>query len=193
MAIGTLLDLPQKFGTALSLLGGGGGVSERYVFNFNGVNQYIEAPTINLVAGDFAEFKFFGGGILNGDFFCDGLGDRLFCLTQSETIRFNDSVARCFLDGVEIANLSTPYPSDSKFHTIRLLATSSCNIKYIACSNLVAQFYSSIISSFKINDGSVYNFPVDDGPDSTTIRNTGTGPDATPINFLNSGWEKVPV
>ena len=47
----------------------------------------------------------------------------------------------------------------------------------------------------KINNGSVYNYPINDRTfgAGAVIANTGTGPDATGVNLLESGWEKIPL
>ena len=47
----------------------------------------------------------------------------------------------------------------------------------------------------KINDGSVYNFPINDRTFGVgaVIKNTGTGSDAVGVNLLESGWTEIPL
>lgn len=53
-------------------------------------------------------------------------------------------------------------------------------------------FKSGLSYNHKINDGSVYNFPMDDGwSNNPTMRNTGSGADGAFINMTEASWVEV--
>jgi len=183
-----------------------GHVSERYVFNSNGVNQYVmfNSP-ISLLSTDTLSFKFKAPNSYpntSSMLIAGNTTSGLFVFINSSG-QYSDSFVNNInrtLDGLPI-NDGDQMPTDGEVHEISLGPSTFFNGNIIRSlgaqisddGNNVSLFSGFPIFDLKVNNGSVYNFPVDDGPDSTVIRNTGTGPDATPINFLNSGWEKIPV
>lgn len=52
---------------------------------------------------------------------------------------------------------------------------------------------SGICYNVKINGGSIYNYPINDRTfgSGAVIANTGSGPDATGVNLLESGWQEI--
>ena len=56
------------------------------------------------------------------------------------------------------------------------------------------EFFNGLVYDVLINDGSVYNFPMDDGwANNPVMRNVGTGADGTFFNMTLPSWGRIPV
>jgi len=188
------------------------GPATRQVFNFNGVDQYIQLTPVDLsestleltigrdTSSSGVECIFSG---LSGDFRSVLFGpqhptnpNRLELISGAGFPAFNIGA---FSD-VEVLNFQYIFSASSCELFINgvsvgsLLIGSDLTLSYLASRDGSSSFFDGLIYNLKINNGSVYNYPVDDGwPSNPVIRNTGSGPDATLINGLESGWETINV
>lgn len=190
MAIGTFLDLPQKFGTALkSTTGGGSGPSKRLVPEFNGVSQYATL-NITLTSSNTVKIKFIalpGSGI-----FLDSADRSAFINFRSDgTIQRASNIGNLKLDGVLVVNSTTPYPADGLVHEFEFTPNADAIIDTIACEyRRDRSFINKIIFDLIVDDGAVYNYPMDDGFENNPVmRNAGTGSDGAFINATEAMWK----
>lgn len=206
MAIGTLATLPQKFGTALSLYGGGSGSTERYAPNFNGVSQYATHSAV-ILSGDFYfEFKIkvisftaFAGIAYDST----GATPSFIRLFNSEDVQFAD-FANAFVTVPNLGAVDGVYKRVQVQRISNVLSitvdggapiTANTNGADVSLDtwgrNSGSRSNISVIDLI-YSDGSVYNFPMDDGwSNNPTMRNTGTGADGTFINMTEAAWVKI--
>lgn len=158
--------------------------AQRYILTLNGVNSRIQTPTITLNSGDTVRFK---ATKPSTDFatVLDSISRNLRIRYRSDgtiqTVGFSGTV-----NGQPITSLVTMWPEG--IADFELTLTTSGDISSIGSrSDTDASFFDAAIFDFKINDGSAYNYPIDDNS-TTVIRNTGSGADATPINVTPSMW-----
>lgn len=161
--------------------------------NFNGVSQYgdVNIPVFN---GDLVRFNFIAEFSAYLDF-------QVFIGTNTRDVVWKRSNGTfgirgsCLLDGVPIQDGVTPVPDDSERHEFTLTSDSSDTLRYIAKGFRVDTGYMDCpIFNLKVNDGSAYNFPMDDGwPNNPTMRNDGSGADGTFINMTEASWVEIPL
>lgn len=78
--------------------------------------------------------------------------------------------------------------------TNRVEITSTLNanmLNTVGTRYTMAAYLPATVSDIKLDDGSEIYIPVNDGPGSTALNNTGSGSDATPVNFNDEGWNYV--
>jgi len=196
------------------------GPAERYVFNFNGVNQYIDtdARIIDIDNLNGLSFELYMGNFSQGTIISQSdsasAGQREFQLFILTDLEVNLGGART------VIATSPNLPSSPGL--LKVEFTSTEVIAYFSGSEIGRGVYTvgasrqpsaktwicargngsggagffkwGLTYNIKFNDGSVYNYPVDDGwSNNPTIRNTGSGANATLINGLESGWETINV
>ena len=178
----TLKPFPLFFGGAQNQ------PQTRYVCNFNGVSQYgtLNIPvspgdTVTVIAKVSA----------------DDNNDYIFCEESSVTIAFYRNTGYLFgyagiselrIDGV----VSDVVPTDGLYHTYELDISTSGTIGFVGIRYTLTRHINGSIIGIKLNDGSVHNYPMDDGwVNNPTMRNTGTGADGTFINMTEASWVEV--
>ena len=195
MAIGTFLDLPQKFGTALKpTTGGGSGPSTRLVPDFNGVSQCALLDAISAVPGDILTLDIVSPTSSTGSFrfILSNLDPfkTIIRVNADDSITVDDGSAT--LDGLPISTL----PLDGQKHTIVWTCNRAVDIELIAAQTQAVDDYIRFanfpIFNIKFNDGSVHSYPMDDGwPNNPVMRNTGSGQDGTFINATEAMWKLI--
>ena len=166
--------------------------AQRYILTLNGVNSYISTD-IQVQVGDVVEFNFIApnsySSTSKGAFVWD-LSTSLFARVDAGgTVAFGGGSAT--IDGAPLS-FGDPLPTDGANHNIKITSTVATTIKTVGARVNATEIAYFPIYNFKINDGSVYNYPIDDNS-TTVIRNTGSGSDATPINVTPSMWSLVNV
>lgn len=164
-------------------------ISQRYILTLNGVNSRIQTQTITLNDGDTVRFK---ATKPSTDFatVLDSISRNLRIRYRSggviQTVGLSGTV-----NGQPITSLVTMWPEG--IAEFELTLTTSGDISSIGSrSDTDASFFDATIFDFAINDGSVYNYPIDDNS-TTVIRNIGSGADATPVNVTPSMWSLLNV
>lgn len=165
--------------------------------NFNGVSQ-SGSFSASLVSGDLIHVSFIastsarqGDSLLGRD-----SGLRLLWVTDSvRAVSLSGAVSSATLDGNAIINGVTPWPDDNLEHVISISMGSSVNLNAVGASGGGSGNFASLtIYNLKINDGSVYNFPMDDGwANNPTMRNTGSGANGAFVNMTEAAWVEVPA
>jgi hypothetical protein len=190
---GTVTDASNRNSLLQDWLNAVSGPVGRWYFNFNGVDQYVQMSTINLSTGDTLEFKIKSPSQIpvgTDDYF---IGSSL--ATNKLAVRHHAGTGRLIwtgnatatFDGSPITTLFI-LPLDGATHTIVLTATQSCQFDLVGCDNYTS-FGVSPIFDIKVNDGSVYNFPLDDSfANNPVARNTGSGANGTYINATEASW-----
>ena len=220
MAIGTFLDLPQKFGTAFSRYGGGGGDTGRLAPSFNSVSQYGNTGQrlVDVDNLDGFSFEIYIGDFSNGTI-----------ISQADSSSENAREFQVFILGdmeVNIGGVRSDILQSSQFPAsganLKLSFNASSVDVFIDGSLVNTSVYTvgparqptvntwvfargdgaggvgfvkgGLAYNFKVNDGSVYNYPMDDGwANNPKMRNTGTGADGTFINMTEAAWVKINV
>jgi len=178
----------------------------REVATSAGNSQYITIPAVNMNIGDTVSLKFIAptATLISGNYLIGSTGlDN----TQRTSIRMSAGVPTNFfhlerctatIDGNPITSGVTPYPTDGQEHTLVLTATAeTMNIGRIGIhpeSDLEHATFP--IYDVKFNDGSVYNYPIDDGfVNDPIIRNTaGEGTDTIrTVAILNGTSQYITI
>lgn len=176
--------------------GGSDANQTRYVYNFNGVDSYIQLSPISYSVGDLITFKVLfnsvqpiytrlvGGNIGNGEKIqFDGTGSRIWQGSATYEVVSVDGGApdKVITDGsVHVITVRIKQPV---VYSIINSNNPSSNTSYF--TGFLFDYTDSLGNNFPINDRT---FGV-----GAVIANTGTGPDATGVNLLESGWEEIPL
>ena len=169
----------------------------RYVYNFNGVNSHIQFSSVELTPSDALSFKitnFTSPNAVGARFV--GSEDFSFSIdagVSGSKFRLVNCTAK--LNGVPIESEVTEIPT-SGIHDVEVTPLITASINAIGCkSGTFDRLIKASLFDFKINDGSIYNYPINDRTfgAGAVIANTGSGPDATGVNLLESGWQEIPL
>jgi hypothetical protein len=151
----------------------------RKFYNLDGIDDYIEVPTINLVIGDTFEVKVNGverytdyRALFNsasGE--PNGIRSRL-GNTEGGSLTLSLRECTLVIDGNPALN--RVIPDDQLEHTLVFTATGNTSIRYIgSAAGGTSHRCNFMIYDFKVNDGSVYNYPINDGwASNPLIKNT---------------------
>lgn len=99
---------------------------------FDGVNDYLSVPDLNMAAGDTIEFKIIGytGSGGSNVYLMDGITERPYLLVATDgKLSWPLDVMDIFLDGVKISSNSTDMPTDGLEHTIGVVFESAAIIQ----------------------------------------------------------------
>jgi hypothetical protein len=175
-----------------------------YMTRLNGVSSVIQVPNIPVSAGSTIELQFFAPPSLQAqtrllmDSPSGSALPRCFIEQNSNgTVAFNTSAySEMRLDGVVISSMSVAFPSDENFHTFLGVLSVNSEIGWLGSlfngASLLANFP---ITKLKINDGSVWDFPLNEPWSSDIPRvafNSGSGANAEYINTVESDVEVRP-
>ena len=201
--------------------GGSDAGQTRWVYNFNGVDTFIDTGQRIVDVDNLNGFSFegyidnFGAGTILSQSDSATVSGREFQVFILDSMEVN-------LGGVRTAILSSSLfpPSGANlklsFNTsdvsvfineilINTVAYTIGAAREPATTTLIgargdgtggaAFFKSGVMRDFKFNGGSIYNYPINDRTfgAGAVIANTGTGPDATGVNLLESGWQEIPL
>lgn len=195
---GSINDRLFKFGGWKSYSEGlVGGADKRFAPNFNGVSQYGDLPKINLANGDVVVIRFIASLTppSTTKIMTDSDLD-----TENRLVFFHTSANLCqtincnaVLDGSPVINNSTPFPYDGVEHEVVLNVTSDCVLGTLcARSSTMTSKLQITPLSLIINDGAIYNFPIDDGwANNPIMRNTGSGANGTFVNMTEASWVEI--
>lgn len=170
-----------------------GGGSFRWVYNFDGIDDYVSL-SISLAAGEKISVTFSNADFsISRPFFSSTLSTIIAVDGGGNFYSSNNGVDyTAELDGNVIGNFS-PAPTDGGEYTLTITAINPIVVDGFGILNGGIRFFDGIAKDIIVNDGSVYNYPVDDGPGTNSIRNLGAGPDASSVNFNDERWMKVNV
>ncbi|WP_428613844.1 hypothetical protein [Pseudoalteromonas sp.] len=168
----------------------------RFAPNFNGISQYALLPDIALSFGSVVEFDFISPTSLISDLRLmlsntDGFVTIVRINTDGTINAQGGSVT---IDGGSDTNI----PLDGLKHKIVFTSTVNINFNLVGAqsngSGSFLRFADFPIFNVKVDDGSVYSFPMDDGwQNNPTMRNTGSGADGTFINMTEAAWQEIPL
>lgn len=167
--------------------------TRRYKYLFDGVDDFIQIPDVNLVSGDTVEFKYIAPTVTSGNtrHMADDNGniDRMhFKMTAADVFTFRDGSMTATIDGNAITDGVTASPLDGLEHTIILTATSTMIIGRFGArydGNFPADFpiYDIVITAANHEDRA---YTVDDNS-STIVDNLSTGTDILTNGDFTSG------
>lgn len=161
--------------------------SLRFAPNFNGVSQYA-IVNAQVLSGQVFTFNLMVGSLSSTGFVFDGNQPRSFCYIDSNNTVFFQGVT-LKINGVAAVNGVTTHIGDGIFE---FTANQNLIIETIATRFTFAAFISALIYNFKVGNGSIYNYPMDDGwANNPTMRNTGSGADGTFVNMTEASWVEI--
>ena len=167
-----------------STAGSIGGAIRRLVYTLDGVDDYIQLPSISLGVGDTVEFDLVTGpGTgLNRTL----LGSSPSYLQISDGGLWNVFGFTFTVDGIpKVTNDLAP--QDGFVHKIVATSTGSQTLAYIGCLDGASLFSSDSIRNLKV--GSSHFYPINDGwVHNPVIRDTLGGQHGTAVNFLEVNW-----
>lgn len=157
---------------------------------FNGISSYAN-PLIPLSGGDTICFTMVNlSAFANQQMTIIGRDSNLQLIWvdgSSGNLTLSGITSSATIDGNPITSGATPFPQDGLPHDICITVSFATTINSIAGNPLFANV--SIYDLF-VNDGAVYNFPMDDGwANNPVMRNTGSGADGVYINMTVAAWE----
>ena len=200
------------------IFGGSDASQTRWVYNYNGVDSYVDSGEITL-SGDFSVECDIQTTQTTDFAICDGIKfqnsqtyamiyvdnpDGLQLLIKSPAFGFDRYIfgGRTEIINGQVNNIKlSRVGADLAAYVNSVQIGSSANIGTgdVTLEGLWfggdSRFMSGKGYNVKINNGSVHNYPINDRTFGTgaVIKNIGTGPDATGVNLLESGWEKIPL
>mgnify|MGYP000037542773 CR=1 FL=1 len=171
----------------------------RLVADLNGLSQYMTIPKVDLVAGDVVRLKFIAPtswSTVTNTYLLTGVGStdhRLNVYSDAGVPKFAiGGYASATTDGNPLPVVA---PTDGLEHTVTLTKTNAGDLSVIGARFTFDQLANSPIYDLKINDGSVYNYPIDDGfANNPVIRNAADPSgltDGTAVNFTEATWIEV--
>lgn len=190
----------------------------RWVYNFNGVDSYINSGEITL-SGDFSVECDIQTTQATDFAICDGSKftslptyaliyvdnpDGLQFLIKNQVLGFDRHIfgGRSEIINGQVNNIKlsrvgaylTAYVNSVQIGSSTYMGTGDVTLEGLWFGGQ-SRYMTGKGYNVKINNGSVYNYPINDrtfGP-GAVIANTGTGPDATGVNLLESGWQEIPI
>lgn len=194
----------------------------RYVYNFNGVSTFVDTAQRIVDVDNLDGLKLeFTTSSSDGTIFSQGAVDS--GADREFHIFYSAGILRLTAGGITSTLLSSSEsPSESGVYEL-IFSPLNVEVKFNGSqlavkpysvgaarnttnnNTLIGARYTSVASvaflksgyiyNIKVNDGSVYNYPINDRTFGVgaVIANTGTGPDATGVNLLESGWTEIPL
>ena len=216
----TLKPFPLFFGGAQNQ------PQTRYIYNFNGVDNYIEtgqrivdvdnleglilegvfdsgvsgtifSQSVSVNASD-REFQIYTFGAGTDSMYLVAGGENVELLSPANIPSERGTYRFEFASGNIIRTLFNGSLLSSVAYTVGLKREPTATFKIMARGageGVVGFLRSGICYNVKINDGSVYNYPINDRTFGVgaVIKNTGSGADATGVNLLESGWQEINI
>lgn len=169
----------------------GSGSTPNWVYDFDGIDDYL-ALNIQLAAGEKISVTFSGADFSISRPFFSSTPNTIAVDGGGNFYSSNNGVDyTAELDGNTIGNF-TPAPTDGEEYTLTITAINPINVDGFGILNGGTRYFRGIAKNVVANDGSVYNYPINDGPTSNgVIKNQGSGPDATLVNSNAERWVNV--
>lgn len=186
---GTVTDASNRNSLLQDWLNAVSGPVGRWYFTANGIDQYIELNSqISFLDGDIVSFKI-SKPTADFDTVFDGF-NRAFRLRSGSGGVIQLSGFSGTVNGQPIVSDSTIWPDGISEFVLTKSGSSADYITRLLCrSDSPVNQFGGRIYDFKVNDGSVYNFPLDDSfANNPVARNTGSGANATYINATEASW-----
>jgi len=179
--------LTQWFATQMLLKSSAGGGGSRLVYDFAVSGAYL---TTNIPVSNADIFQFtVKDFVLGGTQYLLGSNPNLGFILVNAGGAINFGGMTLKLDGVLVVANVTMMPTDSDPHVLTATMTDSYSVTTVGASRTGASTFSGKIYDITKENGSVYNYPVDDGWSvNPTIANAGSGADATLTNGVESDW-----
>ena len=150
--------------------------SFRKIATLNGLSQYLTLPVINLTPSDVLTVEFIAGtATAANDYILSGLSidaatDVVLLTNASGLINFGGgNTPTVTLDGNAITSLSTALPSDGLKHVLTYQPSNNQRFVNFGVRFSISNFLAASPIGIRVNDGSVYNYPIDDN--NPVIRN----------------------
>lgn len=167
----------------------------RWYYDFDGVGAQLSG-SIPIVPGDtlYAEYK---AELVNNTqtFLLDTThGTRVFfAIYDTGRFVFSGGIT-AYLDGNMLSNNISVAPTDGLRHELRFEFSVTTIMTHICAFFGGSATWIGDAYNFKLNDGAVYDYPVDDGPSAGgVVANKGTGPDLLLLNEVAGDWYEAPV
>jgi hypothetical protein len=166
----------------------------RWYYDFDGIDDYITIPQVDLVAGDTVEIKFVAPSVYNTSIeviACNAENSNAFkpyIDTTGNLTNLNAFNYDTFVDDVIIAD-GHPMPTDGEMHTVRFDFKSTQNLSFIGATPS-----GSATIEFPIYDADIQAvsgnrfYAINDGPGATEILDSISGENGTPNNFNDPRW-----
>ena len=177
--------------------GGGGGGAVDWRYKFDGIDDYIQLPTINLSIGDTVTFKF--TALLSRTpssfmYIMDGINSSNrfgIAFGNSSNVWYSNGSYSFTVDGVS-KSPGDAIPLDGLEHVVVCTMSQALVLATVGSRFTHDYVFESFVWDIQVNDGAVYNYQVNDGWSvNPAISNTGSGANATLINAQESGWYEV--
>jgi len=176
--------------------------------NFDGIDDYIQLPTIELFTGDVVEFDFVANtqrsivsNLIDGQVGETTLANRIIVqLYSNGTFILFNCVAS--IDGQPIISQVTSYPLDGVLHHMVCVVPTTTKLGLISrFTDVSGGYYDNVIKNLRITRSTPTDthpnlfYPIDDGWDNNpvirqTLSTVGNW-DGTAVNFNESNWELV--
>lgn len=167
----------------------------REVPYFNGISQYGILPNVNLQTNDVVTFDVISPTSTSAAIRMLLSSDEAY----TTLVRINANSADLVTEGgpVTVDGVpSTSLPLDGQQHTLSLTLSRARLLNLVAAQSTgggsFLRFADAPIFNLRVNDGLVYNFPMDDGwSNNPTMRNVGSGTDGTFVNMTEAAWKEL--
>ena len=165
-------------------------VGSRQYYNFDGVDDYIEIPTVNLVAGDTVTFRFTGNdGLLSGNHTPIDTVSRSRVRILSGVWNIGGGTAT--INGEPLT--TNMIPPTSGEHEVVFTLTGATTFSEFGKQTGSGNHFGGVLYDLGVTAVSGSRFyPIDDGwADNPAIRDTVGGQDGTAINFNEENWTEL--
>ena len=168
----------------------------RQAATLNGLSQYLRFQTpISINANESVHLRYVAGDTSSTQVLLNKINLENLLLIVGGMFRVNSGVAT--IDGSPIVSNSTVAPNDSAEHLIIYTPSSTTTLSAVGATSSNTNNSSSAFTLLKVDDGSVYNYPLDDGfANNPVIRNTADlsgATDGLAINFTAASWGVISV
>jgi hypothetical protein len=166
----------------------------RWYYDFDGIDDYITIPQVDLVAGDTVEFKFIGGTLSAANNYKRFIGSDDYTFTLDSGISGNTFRTKGCSAMIDSGSGFTPIVSDvtgiptSGEHTVVLTLALTASVNNIAGVAGVAGVALPIYDvDIQAASGNRF-YPINDGPGAIEIVDSISGENGTPVNFNDPRW-----
>lgn len=152
----------------------------------NGVNQQLSI-NIPIVPGDTISFNLIVSATTSSRDSIFDTADRVRVRLESAGV-WDFAGGSLTVDGANV-NDGDNLPPLGSVVNCTFTSTSTTTLLYIGSFNGLGVFSAQPVYNLSINDGSIYNYPLDDGfVNNPVARNLGSGTDGTFINNDSGAW-----
>lgn len=174
--------------------------------NFNGISQYASIPPITVASGENYTISFYFSCQNQATFDVLGVSGSFldFIVISPNEIQVRNTGSRLYFDGsfqdgnphkAVISRQSgiTTVTIDDQVLNERDSTVNDFGFTFdVVGSQALSSYALGFIWSLSFNDGSIYNFPMDDGwQNNPAMRNTGSGADGTFVNMTEAAWQEI--